>query len=265
VTELGGGNPRLLFLNIDYALVPDWLTIRVGQFKRPFSRPFITFASQLSMIDRPLTVGPSVFGDDADIGVMLHNGSAGRFEYALGVFNGTGPNVVPARVHPLLALRVGYNTGGLDPYSESDLEGGTARFSIAAAGLVDFDEDQDDASFTSALVDVMVKAHGFSLSSAVYAGTRQGGSRWSDQRLHALGPYTQLGYVIADRFEPVARYSVLLGQGVGNDQHDLAGGLKVFFRGHAFKWQNFVSVRVQPHDGQLTRDLSFQSQLSLSF
>ena len=67
--------PRLLFLNVDYTIVPDWLTVRVGQFKRPFSRPFITLASQLSMIDRPLTVGPSVFGDNADIGVMLHNGT----------------------------------------------------------------------------------------------------------------------------------------------------------------------------------------------
>lgn len=260
VAELGGGDPRLLFLNIDYTIAPDWLTVRAGQFKRPFSRPFMAFASQLSMIDRPLTVGPSIFGDNADIGVMLHNGTSGPFEYAVGVFNGTGPGVIPDRVHPLVALRVGYNTGGANPYVESDLEGGAPRLGIAAAGILDFDADADNESFTSGLVDVSFKAHGLALSSAVYVGTRQAGKRWSDQRLHAIGHYTQLGYVIAKRFEPVVRYAFLLPDGEGSDQHDLAGGLNVFVHGHAFKWQNFVSIRASD-----TRDVRFQSQLSLAF
>lgn len=265
VSEFGGGTPRLLFLNVDYTFVPDWLTVRVGQFKRPFSRPFIAFASQLAMIDRPLTVGPSVFGDDADVGVMLHNGTSGPFEYAVGVFNGTGPGVLPDRVHPMLALRVGYNTGGLDPYSESDLEGGAPRVGIAAAGLVDFDADGDHESFTSGLVDVSFKAYGASLASALYVGSRQHGPRWSDQRLRGIGHYTQLGYVIANQLEPVVRYGFLLSDGDGNDQHDVAGGANVFFHGHAFKWQNFVSVRFQAGDGSDRQDVRFQSQLSLSF
>lgn len=263
VAEFGGG-PRLLFLNVDYALVRDRLTVRVGQFRRPFSRSFLTFASQLSMIDRPMTVGPTVFGDNLDIGLMLHNGAAGRFEYAVGVFNGAGPNVVPDRVHPLIAARVGYNTGGLNAYSESDLEGGPARVGVAAAGIVDFDMDRDGDSFASGLVDLMIKAGGFSLSSAVYVGSRQHGPRWADQRLSAVGHHTQLGYVVARRFEPVVRYAVLLPRGAGS-QHDVAGGLNVFFRGHRFKWQNVASVRIQPHDGRDGLDVRFQSQLTLAF
>jgi len=39
----------------------------------------------------------------------------------------------------------------------------------------------------------------------------------------------------------------------------------VFFRGHAFKWQTFVSVRFQPRDGRDTHDMRLQSQLSLAF
>lgn len=265
VVEFGGGDPRLLFLNVDYTVVRDWLTVRVGQFKRPFSRPFVALASQLAMIDRPMTVGPGAFGDDADIGVMLHNGDAGRFEYSVGVFNGSGPNVLPDRVHPLIAARVGYNSRGLDPYRESDLAGGAARFGVAAAGIVDLDGDGDHSSLASGLVDVTLKARGFALASAVYVGTRQVGPRWSAQRLSAVGHYTQLGYVIARRFEPVVRYAVLLQRGAGNDQHDLAGGLNVFFRGHALKWQNFVSVRLQPRDGRATQDVQVQSQLTLSF
>lgn len=264
VAELGGG-PRLLFLSLDYTFVRDRLAVRVGQFRRPFSRSFLTFASQLSTIDRPSTVGPAVFGDNMDIGVMLHNGTSGRFEYAVGVFNGAGPNVAPARVHPLLAARVGYNTGGLDGYSESDLEGGAPRVGVAAAGLVDLDADRDGDSFASGLVDVMVKARGFSLSSALYVGARQHGPRWIDQRFSAVGHHTQVGYVIARRFEPVVRYAVLLPRGPGNDQHDVTGGLNVFLRGHRFKWQNFVSVRLRPHDGRDAHEVRFQSQLTLAF
>ncbi len=265
VAEFSGKSPRLTFLNLDYTFIPDRLALRVGQFKRPFSRSFLTLASELAMIDRPSPVGPAGFGDDADIGVMLHNGTAGRFEYAVGIFNGAGPNVVPDRVHPLIAARVAYNTRGLLPYSESDLEGGAPRFGVAAAGLVDLDADGDHASFTSGLVDVMFKARGLSLSAALYAGSRQAGPRWSDQRLSAVGHYTQLGYVIARRFEPVTRYSFVRPGGEGNDQHDLAGGLNVFIRGHQFKWQTFVSARFQAPDGKTTPDMRVQSQLSLAF
>lgn len=265
VADFGGGDPRLTFLNVDYTFVPGRLSLRVGQFKRPFSRSFMALASELALIDRPLPVGPGVFGDNTDIGVMLHNGTTGRFEYAVGVFGGAGPGVVAGRVHPLVALRVGYNTGGLQPYRESDLEGGAPRFGVAAAGLFDLDADGDDESFASGAVDVMLKFRGLSLSSALYAGSRQDGPRWSDQRFGAFGHYTQLGYVIARRFEPVVRYAFILPGGGGNDQHDVAGGLNVFFRGHAFKWQTSVSVRVQPRDGSDTRDTRLQSLLSLAF
>jgi hypothetical protein len=265
VAEFSGKSPRLAFLNLDYTFIPDRLALRVGQFKRPFSRSFLTVASELAMIDRPSPVGPAVFGDNADIGVMLHNGTTGRFEYAVGIFNGAGPNVVPDRVHPLIAARFAYNSRGLLPYSESDLEGGAPRLGVAAAGLVDLDADGDHTSFTSGLVDVMFKARGLSLSAALYAGSRQAGPRWSDQRLSAFGHYTQLGYVIARRFEPVTRYSFVRPGGEGHDQHDLAGGLNVFIRGHHFKWQTFVSARFQPSDGKTTPDMRVQSQLSLAF
>lgn len=265
VAEFSGKSPRLVFLNVDYTFVPAWLSLRVGQFKRPFSRPFMTLASELAMIDRPSPVGPGAFGDDADIGVMLHNGTTGRFEYAVGIFNGAGPNVLPDRIHPLVAVRVGYNTAGLMPYSESDLEGGAPRFGVAAAGLVDLDADGDRQSFASGLVDVMFKARGWSLSSALYAGSRQAGPRWTDQRFSAFGHYTQLGHVIARRFEPVVRYSFVLPGGEDDDRHDVAGGLNVFFRGHAFKWQTVVNARFQPRDGRASPDLRLQSQLSLAF
>ncbi|WP_373046957.1 porin [Vulgatibacter sp.] len=264
VAEFSGASPKLMFLSLDYTFVPDWLAVSVGQMKRPFSRPFITQASSMSMIDRPLTVGPDVFGDSSDIGVMLHNGTSNPFEYSVGVFSGAGPNVVPEKAHPLVGMRVGYNTGGLSQYRESDLEGGAPRFGIGAAALLDFDADGDNQSFTSGLVDAMFKSYGTSLTSAIYVGTRQDGSDWSDQRFSGIGHYTQLGHVIAGRFEPVVRYSFLLPEGPAPDRHEVAGGLNVFFHGHALKLQNVVTVGLQPGGGSDTQDVRFQSQLTLA-
>jgi hypothetical protein len=264
VAEFSGGEPKLLFLSLDYVIVRDWLALSVGQVKRPFSRSFITPASQLSMIDRPMTVGPKAFGDSADIGVMLHNGTSRPFEYSVSVFNGAGPGSMRDSAHPLIAVRVGYNSGGLNPYRESDLEGGAPRLGIAAAGLLDFDAEQDTEPFARGLVDVMFKAYVASLTSALYASTRQDGPGWSDQRFGSIGHYTQLGYVIVGRFEPVVRYSFLLPDGRADDAHEVAGGLNVFFHGHAFKWQNSLSVRFQPRYGGDTRDVRIQSQLSLA-
>src|SRR5690606_4433154 len=84
------------------------------------------------------------------------------------------------------------------------------------------------------------RARGFSLSSAIHVGARQTGSNWREQQLHAVGHYTPIGQVIADRFEPVVRYAVLARPGNAVIEHDVAGGFNLFVRGHALEWQNSV-------------------------
>lgn len=264
VADFADATPRMVFANLDHTLVPARLAVRVGQFKVPFSRSFLTPGSDLSMIDRPMTVGPRAFGDNADVGVMLHDGGANRVEYAAGVFNGAGPNVVPNRIHPLLAVRVGYKTRGTTPYSESDLDGGAPRFGIAAAAIIDADANGESVTSTSGVADMMFMARGFSLASAVYARTRQDGPRGWNQSLDAVGHHTHLGYVIARRVEPVVRYAVVL-EGEPHATHDVAGGLNVFFLGHAIKWQTSVSARLGTRDGRSTADLHLASQLGVAF
>lgn len=260
VAELAGTSARLLFLTLDYTLVPDWLTVRVGQFKRPFSRSFITMASQLSMVDRPLTVGPAVFGDGVDVGVMLHNGTEGNLEYAVGVFRGGAPGATPERVAPLVAVRVGYNLGRVDGYSESDLTGGPLRLGVAAAGLLGFTGAGAQDTFRSGLVDLTLKAHGFSAALSLYAGDRDAEPDAPTQHVRGFGHSLQLGYVIAGRVEPVLRYAFLAHPGAADAQHDLAGGLNLYLHGHALKLQTFVSARLR--EGQGTPTWLLQAQLS---
>ncbi|MBL8948030.1 MAG: hypothetical protein JNK45_32950, partial [Myxococcales bacterium] len=98
----------------------------------------------------------------------------------------------------------------------------------------------------------------------VYARATQDGARWSNQRLGAVGHHTQLGYVIAKRVEPVVRYTVVQGADTAAT-HDIAGGLNVYLRGHAIKWQTSVSARLGARDGRPTTDLHLSSQLGVAF
>lgn len=261
VADFGRGKVQLVFASVDYTFIPERLSVRVGQFKRPFSRSFLTSASHLMLIDRPLPVGPSAFGDTSDIGLMLHNGDSQPFEYAVGVFSGNVPGATPDGVHPLVAVRVAGNTGGLSAYSESDLEGGAPRVGVAGAAMFDFREDQ---SSVSGVVDVLFKAYGLSLTSAWHLGTQQPGSGVSVPQLGSIGHYTQVGYVIENRVEPVVRYSFLMPRGESNGQHDLTGGVNLYLHGNALKLQSDVSVRFNFRDGRHVQDVSFKTQVSLA-
>lgn len=100
VTDFGRDDVRLVYADLDYTVVPRRLAIRVGQMRRPFSRSFLIPSSHLAMIDRPLTVGPTAFGDDLDLGVMVHDGGDGSIEYAVGLFGGRVPGSPPEGGHP---------------------------------------------------------------------------------------------------------------------------------------------------------------------
>lgn len=266
VADFGRDEARLLYASVDYTLVPGALSVRAGQFKRPFSRSFLTSSSQLSMIDRPLPV--SAFGDDADVGFMVHNGDSRPFEYAVGVFSGSAPGAEPDPVHPLVGMRLAGKTGGLLGYAESDLEGGAPRLGVGLA--VAFDLETDAGLPTRGVVDLAFKAHGFALSSATYVSARQDGTAPSDRHVDAVGHATQVGYVIAEQIEPVVRYAFLLPRDGEADTHDASAGVNVFLRGHALKLQGDVGVReVRAHpfgvrDDEKSRAVYVKSQLTVA-
>lgn len=262
VAELAPERAGLLFATLDYTLVRDWVTLRVGRFKRPFSRSFVAMASQLATIDRPLTVGPSVFGDGVDVGVMIHNGSRSGLEYSLGVFSGDAAHVLPDRVDPLLALRVAYNFGDVNGYRESDLGGGAPRLSVALAAMVDFDTDGEHQSFTSALFDVLFKAYGLALSAAVYVGTIQSGTDWMTRRLRGLGFHAQVSYALCDMVEPVLRYGVLTQAGdVDTLTHEAVAGVNLYLLARVLSLQ--TSARARWADSRDPAEVVAQSQLNI--
>ena len=282
--DFGRGEASLLDYYIDYGVTP-LVHVRAGQFKRPFSRQQITSSSALALTARALT--DDAFDAGRDIGVMVHNRyeKSPPLEYAVGVFNGTGisprfvPDLdpdtgavvggdftnVPDTFGPALVARAGINRGGLDGYSEADLEGGPLRWGVAASGLGELDADDDDSSALRGEIDYIVKAHGLSSTGGVYASTAQDGESFGDQSLDALGLHTQVGYVVAGTYQPVLRYALVAPDGGDNDVHEITAGLSVYFFGHKVKWQTDAGVFLRDTPGGTETDVLGRTQLQLAF
>ena len=278
--DLGKGNVALKDFFVDHALMPGTLHIRAGQWKRPFSRQYITSSGKQSLVDRAIT--DKAFGAGRDIGVAIHNKyeKSPGFEYAVGIFNGTGDKPwfqaneakskftnVPDHVEPAVVARMGYNHGGIKGYSEADLEGGGFRFAVAASGAFFLDTAEDNDARRVLEVDCITKLHGFTSSGAVYA-------HYTEGTMDKWGFHSQLGYVLQKKYQPVVRYAYVAPEGNDNDDHEVALGFAIYYFGHKLKWQTEVAALEhklpETNDagetihGQ-TRDHRFQTQLQLAF
>ncbi|HEU5073078.1 MAG TPA: porin [Polyangiaceae bacterium] len=287
--DFGRGNSALKDFYFDYCVFDDMLCIRPGQFKRPFSRQQIVSDSNFELVDRSIT--DRAFGGSRDIGLMLHDNyeKSPTFEYAIGIFNGTGDRStftgsgtadtttgdvevtsgsftnVPSMWRPALGLRLGYNHGGIKGYSEGDLEGGDLRFGIAGSLETHFDADNTDDSLIKGEADLVLKYAGFSINGAVYRTSQQDGEGFGDRATGDGGAHVQLGYVIAKMFQPVVRYGIVdpRHEQSNNIEEEFAAGLSIYFAGHDLKWQNDLTGL--NHNSDDTTDWQFRSQAQLTF
>ncbi|MGB0592184.1 MAG: porin [Myxococcota bacterium] len=284
--DFGKGFFGLKDFYVDYAIDSEWLSIRAGQFKRPFSRQQLNSSSKLSLVDRAIT--DKAFGAGRDIGLMLHNGFGKKnaVEYAVGLFNGTGDkgrfsgsadaeggvsgkfSNLPGQFNPMLVMRAGYNYGGMKRYSEGDFEGGDLRFGVGASSQLNFDVADDAAGSVDIGVDASLKVEGFSLDAEFFVGMAQddADAGFSSQALTGLGLYAQAGYVIAEQYLPVIRYESVMPDGTGNDTQVLTAGFGAFFFKHNLKLQTELSwINAEAGEDASTSDIRVRTQLQLSF
>ncbi len=248
-----------------------WL--RFGQFKKPFSRQQILPFFRTEISDRAIT--DRAFGAGRDIGVSIHNGYEGspRFEWTVGVFNGTGDATrlegvtaivddttgevtidsskakltnVPRELLPIVVARVGYNHGKLRGYSEADLEGGPVRWGVGLSVQAEGDLDRDNTSNQKAELDYILKVNGFSTTGGLYAQTAQDGNSVYDQGKSLVGFHLQAGYLLAKRWQFVGRYAVVGDTATGGtqatDQQELAITANFYKHNHDAKF--FGAVRL---------------------
>jgi hypothetical protein len=150
-------------------------------------------------------------------------------------------------------------------YSEADFDGGGFRFALAGSLESHFDADNSDDSLVKMEADLVVKLHGLSVSGAVYRSSEQDGEGFGDRSAGDGGAHFQLGYLIAGKFQPVARYAIVdpRHSGSNNIVEEFAFGLNYYVKKHNLKWQNDLTAL--NYNGSDTTDWQFRSQAQLSF
>ncbi len=116
--EFGGGSTRLLDLFAEWH-VSDALQFRVGQFRTPYSRAFITPLTNLELPTRGLLV--DAFGLGRDTGAMASGTLAdGGFHYDLAIVNGATINDRDGnRDVPAIVGRTEFRFGEPVPYNQA--------------------------------------------------------------------------------------------------------------------------------------------------
>lgn len=235
-------------------------TIRVGQYKIPFSRQRVISSGNQQMVDRSIANGE--FNLDRDIGLDIRSKDLfdlGHFRYYAGVYNGEGRSAVGSGNSDLMYLaRFEYLPFGIfKDYSESDFERlsrpglsigmGYAYAPNAGGTKVNRNGAPADGGTTdvhSANVDVSFKYRGFSASGEFHV---REGERSVDETApnfeearNGIGWFAQAGYLlprkkieVAGRFgQVIAADSSALG-----DKNEAGLALSYYPGQHPFKIQ----------------------------
>lgn len=279
-TDYGKGQPSLKDYHFDVRLSGDtWL--RVGQWKRPFSRQQINSSGRLELTGRAIT--DKAFGAERDIGVALRNDyeKSTPIEWTVGVWNGTGsepqPLVdgdgdptggignIPKQFRPAFIGRIGVNSDGVKGYSEADLEGGPLRWGAAASVWIEADFDEDKQSNDKVELDFIVKANGFSTTGGFYAMTAQSDVQpLSSQELSLVGMHFQAGYMVQPKVQLAARYAVLAPRPDGLKTHEIAFGGGYYGYGHDAKVQGSVRL-LKTGDSKFADAILFELESNVGF
>lgn len=284
-TEFGKGFVFLRDFYLDQPLAG--FRLRVGQWKRPFSRQQITSSGSLQLVDRSVT--DKFFGTGRDIGIAIHNNyekSPEGLEWAVGIYNGTGdasriscsgsgtndpmtnlvdvdvscknPSNVPTDIGPVVVVRAGWNVGKIKGYSESDLEGGPLRLAAGVSYLGNLAEGDSDAMIHQVGADFILKVEGASLAGGAYM---QNLNDETDFGLHVQGGY----FFTPKRFEAVARFGLVPTAAASDDNVlEILGGFNWFAHGHSLKWQTDAGVQRTTTDPAVT-ELVVRTQAQLVF
>ncbi len=186
---------ELLDLWLEPRIAGDW-RVRVGQYKTPFTRYRINSFADLQLVD--WSVVSPYFGNERQIGAMLHNGYRGGqpLELQLGVFTGrnarrnhgiaapllyaqpidspsdlSDPGAPFAELHPELVLHAAWSSEPMDVRHWDDRTGGHARVHVGASLSHDVQPTFGQDATTRLAGETLLKVQGFSVAAVGYAAT----------------------------------------------------------------------------------------------
>lgn len=211
--ELAKDQPKLLDMALSFEL-HEAFKLRIGQFITPFSREFLTPLPALLFPD--FSPADVYFRAGRDTGIMVYgNPWQGRFEYALGLFNGDGINTANDDTDFETIGRLVFNPLGPVNYTElPTLQGPQPfRLSFGVDGLRGqrtttlADGSTQKNTWYSASADTTLRYRSLHAEGELYY--RQG-KRPLDVGERAIGGYAQTGLMVMPQtLELGLRYSLV--------------------------------------------------------
>lgn len=213
----------------DVRAIKNHLHVRVGHFKRPFSRQRLSGSADQGVAER--TFLKDHFGSGRDLGAMLHNGvKRDGFRWSAGVFGdfdlATFIEVGQDEIEPVFAARVEYAMDDLDGYSETD----SARTGIRAGGAASVLYMMGDKRGQEGVrweVDAIAKLYGATLSVAWFGRQGETTSVSAPKTYINYGVYTHAAYRFIQELEVAARWSGLFPDG-SSARHEVTGALNAY-------------------------------------
>ena len=265
----------------------DWAQPKIGQYKVPFDREFLTSAFSLQLIDRSIV--SNTFSLQRDIGIEISGKLLqDQLAYSVGMFNGSGANQNNVNQKFMYVGRVVYSPFGPVPYSQGALDTpASPKLSIGVAGaylpglkpgerktlagplgntnIVPVKSDVYELT-----ADLVFKYQNFSLEGSYDFRNIDPNKSTPFGQEQAQGFYLQGGYfLIPKKFEVAARYAWVdpndPNQKDDNKQQEYTGGLSYYMYGHQLKLQaNYSFFRNQNPTGHLDDHL-VQGMMTLAF
>jgi hypothetical protein len=179
------------------------INLKMGQFKAPFSRQYLTSGTKLQFIERPDARKGFVPGRDQGLQADAFFGEEKLIYAALGFFNGEGEQGSQnADDNLMICGRITFDPFGYMALSEADLE--MTEELLASFGL-DFKIDQQETYDETVIgLEAAMKMSGLYAAAEVYMGTY---SPDSGDDVDSMGMFLQAGYMFNESVEAVARFS----------------------------------------------------------
>ena len=206
--------------------------IRVGKFKTPFSHGYLTTLGETLFPVLPTSLNTAVslpyslnsvnpvFATGFDLGIQFHGLVNGKWNYQVGIFNGTGINVNTATKtmsddHKwlpslLYSGRIAYMPKGVMPSTQGDPENlNDDKISIALATSYNVEAENESSNDLRLGVEFSwIKNRFYFAAEGYYLNMKFTKRQMISKAYNFWGAYAQAGYFITDKLQGALRYDL---------------------------------------------------------
>jgi hypothetical protein len=257
------------------------LRFRAGKFKTPYNQAYLVTLGETMFpvlpssltasvyLDRSINSAPPTFSTGFDLGFMVHGLLKNKWEYNLGIFNGTGINVNAAQktlsddigIPSLLyAARIAFMPKGPMPMHQGNTNDlNNDKFLVALSTSYNVEANwQTSNDFRLGLELSYIKDRLYLSGEAYYLNVALTKRQRVSAHYNFVGGYIQGGYFVTGKIQPAIRYDFM-------DRNSLsekgllnlpAVGLNYYIFGYNLKLQAMYQYLGRwGHENQDARDL----------